>query len=153
MNTDLWSKRKKAIVICGVILGIILIIFLWSYYFTNKAYFQIYGRIQPYSDINDRSIYSATDIVYYGPDIDNYKYEEGEESYVNEGTNGIICIYTLHSRFDEWRGGDQDKLLNIVGNVSKIIHIRTGNEWHGSGGGYYDQIDKTYYLNWEDYSY
>ena len=140
MNFDEWSKRKKATVICGVILGIIFIIFLWNYYFAQKGYWRIY--------INDEiGGIPATDIVYYGPDIDNYHYEESEESYVNDGTNGIICIYTLHSRFDEYRGSDNQ--LHIVGNISKIY-----NEFSKTYLERYDnEIDKFYYGNWDDYDF
>ena len=142
------KKVKKVLIPIGVILGIILIIVLWNYYFSKNAYYEIcqddeWGR---------RGIgISATNIVYYGPDIDNYNYEEGEESYVNDGTNGIICIYSLYSRWDEWKGGDQDKLLRIVGNVYKIYNTYSGTNREIEG--YSREINKYYYGNSGDYEY
>jgi len=96
MNTWLWSKRKKTIITCGVILGIIFILFLCNYYFAKKGNWQIYTN-------NEDGLRMATDIVYYGPDINS----KSENYSGKDRTNGTICIYTLHSRFDEYRGSDK----------------------------------------------
>ena len=142
MNTNLWSKRKKVTIACGVILGIILILFLRDYYFSPKGNWEIY--------LNNKDglfkVYQATDIVYLGPDINSKsEYYSGKD-----GTNGTICIYTFHSRFDKMQGSWGDKQLYIVGNISKVYNQISKTYLEGYWG---DEIDKGFYLNSEDYSY
>ena len=137
MDIRLGSKRKKIIIICTAILGIILISFLWNYYFAQKGNWQIYTNNEP-----SFWFLEATDILYYGPDINsNSEYYSGKER-----TNGTICIYTLTSRFDEYtRFSDQ---LFIVGNIYKIY-----NKVSETSLEQFDEIDKSYYGNREDYNY
>lgn len=135
-DPSFWSKRKKTIIICGVILGIILILFLWNYYFAQKGNWQIYIN-------NQDGFCVATDIVYYGPDINSKdEYYSGKDR-----TNGTICIYTLHSRFDEHRGPDRQ--LYIVGNISKIYNTYSKTYLER----YDNEINKFHYGNWLDYDY
>lgn len=136
MNTDLWSKRKKVIVICTIILVIILIIFLFNFYFAKKGNWRINTNNESWPRF-------ATNIIYYGPDINS----KSEDYSGRDRTNGTICIYTLHSRFDEWRGSKEQ--LYIVGNISKIY-----NEISKTYLDYYDnEINKLYYGNSDDYNY
>jgi hypothetical protein len=83
----------------------IIIILLWRYYFVKPANWLIYCYDK--YERQTLTILAATDIVYYGPDIDNYIYEGGENSHVNDDTNGIICIYVSYSRWDKGKGNNQ----------------------------------------------
>ncbi len=134
MDAGLWSKRKKTIIICVVILGIILILFLWNYYFAQKGNWQIYINGEPVG------FREATDILYYGPDINS----KGEYYSGKNRTNGTICIYSKTPRFDE-STARPDQLF-IIGNISKIY-----NEVSETYLEQFDEIDKSYYGNSEDY--
>ena len=113
----------------------ILVVFIWKYFFASNYNYIIFS-----SGGEPRAV--ATNIVYYGPDIGSK-----DEFYSGRrNTNGIICIYSLYSRFDEYKNQNP---LYIVGDVLDIENTNSQTTIRN----YNYEIDKFYYINWFDYDY
>jgi len=153
--SNIGIKGQKIIMGVGIFIAIVLVL-LGIYYFRNNWNYTIYSDS---GDLEGNTLMlSATDIVYYGPDIgydSDFDYEnddwfdKGVHPYSGmEYTNGIICIYTLSSKWDR-KNTDRSYLpLYIVGNV-----YRVSNEYSNSDIEYFNnEIDKRYYKDyWDSY--
>lgn len=132
--------RKKKIMLSIIIpLLIIFAIFLYIHFMTIQTNWIIHYN----DDRGSELTYNATNIVYYGTDI-NYKdeYYSGRKY-----TNGIICIFTYYSKWDEYKKIQYP--LHIIGNVIGIYNIHSKNYIE-----YYDsEIDKYFYINSYEYEY
>jgi hypothetical protein len=146
------EKRGKILGIIFMVIGILVIIGILiglKNYFQKEVYYTITS--------NDE-VYVASWILYYGPDIgynpefdyeDDDWYEKGVHPYSGmEGTNGIICIYALKSKWDRKYISASNIPLFIVGNVSRVHHVYSDSDIE-----YFDnEIDKYYYKDyWDSY--
>lgn len=137
-------KDKKRKIVLSIIIPIltIFVIFLYFYFMVKQTNCVIHYN----DDRGSELTCNATHIVYYGPDI-NYKseYYSGRKY-----TNGIICIFALYSRWDEYKNNRYQ--LHIVGNVIGIYGVKSKDYIEGKSY-YNDEIDKYFYINSYEYEY
>ena len=158
MAKELSEKMKKILILIFRVIGIMIII---GIFILLRNYFskQVYYSITVYNSYNVSKTYDASSIIYYGYDIgydpnfdyDNDDwYEENVHLYSGrEYTNGIICIYALHSKWD-WKNNDSSDIpLYIVGNVARVHHILTDSDREN----FDNEIDKYWYQDCWDSHY
>ncbi|NQT66188.1 MAG: hypothetical protein HQ569_01260 [Actinobacteria bacterium] len=149
MNTDLWSKRKKIIIICGTALGIFLILFLNSC--TNLADYvpiEKYNELQStYAAIDDKYIKSNQDRIDLGIENKSLKVDVGNvenkiESYKNLINNLNDLLANVYYGYAENNKNESDGFTAFSINYNdKYYLITAGHAAHYK----YNDIDTGVY--------